>query len=195
MFVHRHVISTASRNSFRSGTHHWPSVQPRAYRDAGPKTATPNYDALDRVPLNRAVMALFRRKMVSEIGQDSMSEGYGAIIDLTRKLNAKFVSPRETQVATRRILQSLFPTWLPALFKIMFAKPLPGLSYKMNALVTSLTCQWLMGPNVVNDVEVDGGSIGKGQGVLIERYGFSRPYVSLTCLFFTTYLRMYNARD
>lgn len=43
---------------------------------------------------------------------------YDAIIDLTRKLNAKFAAPRETQLATRGILNSLFPSWLPALFRV-----------------------------------------------------------------------------
>jgi hypothetical protein len=51
----------------------------------------------------------------------------------------------------------------------MFAKPLPTFSNKLNAWVTALTCQWLMGPSEVNDVDLDDGSIAKGQGVLVER--------------------------
>ena len=52
----------------------------------------------------------------------------------------------------------------------MFAKPLPGLSCRLNAWVTALTCQWLMGPSIVNDTELDDGSVGQGYGVLVERY-------------------------
>ncbi len=38
----------------------------------------------------------------------------------------------------------------------MFSKPLPDFSCRLNALATALTCQWLMGPCKVNDVEVGG---------------------------------------
>ena len=109
--------------------------------------------------------------------------------------------------------------------QVMFSKPMPEVSCQLNAWVTMLTCQWLMGPckvlpqspsaqctcshkhpllavseslchciNMhcnaclhvvapvasdskgcsvtllqVNDVELDGGRIGSGQGVLVER--------------------------
>jgi len=144
------------------------SVLRRAYRDAGPQAPPPRYDAVDAQALNQGVMGLFRRKMVAELGRDSQLEGYDAIIDLTRRLNAADRAPRETQVATRRILQSLFPAWLPRLFKTMFAVPFPAFSAKMNAVVTMLSCQWLMGPSTVNDVEVDGRVL-RAQGVLVER--------------------------
>ena len=50
----------------------------------------------------------------------------------------------------------------------MFAKPFPELSNKMNAWVTMATCQWLMGPSTVNDVQLDNGQVrgaGRGGGV------------------------------
>jgi predicted AlkP superfamily phosphohydrolase/phosphomutase len=37
-------------------------------------------------------------------------------------------TPKGTQEATRGILRSLFPPWLPPAFAVMFAKPLPGIS-------------------------------------------------------------------
>ena len=40
---------------------------------------------------------------------------------------------------------------------------------QLNAWATWLTCQWLMGECEVNDVEIDGGGIGQGHGVLIKR--------------------------
>ncbi|KAL4522943.1 hypothetical protein Ndes2526A_g07669 [Nannochloris sp. 'desiccata'] len=101
-------------------------------------------------------------------GKDSPMEGYPAIIDLTRRLNA-LGSPQDTQKATRNILISLFPSWLPGAFKIMFSKPLPDFSCRLNALATWATCQWLMGECEINDVEIDGGSIGTGHGVLVKR--------------------------
>jgi hypothetical protein len=52
----------------------------------------------------------------------------------------------------------------------MFAKPFPEFSNKLNAWVTALTCQWLMGPSAINDVEMPDGTIAKNSGVLVERY-------------------------
>ncbi|KAL4428507.1 hypothetical protein ABPG75_002596 [Micractinium tetrahymenae] len=136
---------------------------------AGPATPPPDYSAIDAQPLNRAVYGLFRRRMVQAIGSDSQLEGYGAIIDLTRRLNAMHASPAGTQEATVGILRSLFPPWLPGAFAVMFSRPMPGLSCQLNAWATWLTCQWLMGECEVNDVEIDGGQIGKGHGVLVKR--------------------------
>lgn len=53
--------------------------------------------------------------------------------------------------------------------QVMFSRPMPELSCKLNAWATWLTCQWLMGPCEINDVEVDGGQMGVGQGVLVKR--------------------------
>ena len=94
---------------------------------------------------------------------------YDAIIDLTRSLNSRYCNPAETQQATQQILRSLFPAWLLPAFRAMFSRPLPTASCRLNAWVTALTCQWLMGPCKVNDVELADGTIGKAQGVLIER--------------------------
>lgn len=51
----------------------------------------------------------------------------------------------------------------------MFSRPIPGLSCQLNAWVTALTCQWLMGPCKVNDVEKPDGTILRAHGVHIER--------------------------
>lgn len=40
---------------------------------------------------------------------------------------------------------------------------------QLNAWATWLTCQWLMGECEVNDVEIDGGAVGQGHGVLVKR--------------------------
>lgn len=54
---------------------------------------------------------------------------------------------------------SLHMLLLLLLLKVMFSKPLPEFSCRLNALATALTCQWLMGPCKVNDVELDDGSV------------------------------------
>jgi hypothetical protein len=43
---------------------------------------------------------------------------YDAIIDLTRRLNNKYQQAGQVQEATRGILNSLFPSWLPGAFKV-----------------------------------------------------------------------------
>lgn len=46
-----------------------------------------------------------------------------------------------------------------ACLQVMFSAPLPDFSCRLNALATALTCQWLMGPCKVNDVELDDGRV------------------------------------
>ena len=50
--------------------------------------------------------------------EDHVLRRYGAIIDLTRKLNSKYMQPKQTQAETKRILKSLFPRWLPGAFSV-----------------------------------------------------------------------------
>lgn len=52
----------------------------------------------------------------------------------------------------------------------MFSRPVPGVANRLNAWVTAVTCQWLMGPSKVNDVELPDGQVLQKQGVLVERY-------------------------
>ena len=43
---------------------------------AGPSEPPPAYESIDSQPVNRAIMSLFRRKMVAAIGRDSENQGY-----------------------------------------------------------------------------------------------------------------------
>lgn len=52
---------------------------------------------------------------------------------------------------------------------VMFSKPMPELSCRLNAWVTKVTCEWLMGKLTVNDVVIDGGRIGQGHGLYVHR--------------------------
>lgn len=107
--------------------------------------------------------------MVMALEEDTEAQGYDAIIGLTRKLNAKYKHPQQTQAATKRILKSLFPGWLPPAFSAMFSRPVPQVAAQLNAWVTALTCQWLMGPTKINDIELEDGQVFRRQGVLVER--------------------------
>jgi hypothetical protein len=75
-----------SRISHRRRLMRCPPVQSEL-RSAGPQEPPPKYSEIDRNPVNKVIMGLFRSKMVAAIGRDSNLEGYDAIIDLTRVLN------------------------------------------------------------------------------------------------------------
>jgi len=146
------------------------------FYDAGPAapsalapTPAPDYSTIDAKPWNAAIMGLFIRKLEAALGERTAKQGYEAVIELTKRLNAKYGDPRETHEATVGILLSLFPSWLPVAFAALFSRPMPGLSARLNALATQLTCEWLMGPLAVNDVVVDSGEVGKGHGLLVQR--------------------------
>jgi len=64
---------------------------------------------------------------------------YDAIIDLTRKLNSKHKHPKQTQEATKKILKSLFPGWLPGAFSVSI------IAKVQNSLQLNLLC---LGKNV-----------------------------------------------
>ncbi|CAM9736703.1 unnamed protein product [Chrysoparadoxa australica] len=140
---------------------------------AGPTDAPPSYDAADSNPFNAALLGYFRSKLADECGGQSPTEGYDGLMEMILALNSKFMSQVETQQASRRTLQALFPSWLPGAFAVMFSKPFPGFSNRLNAWVTWWASQWLMGPSELNNVEeTNDGSSGKGQGLLVTRPPF-----------------------
>ncbi|KAJ0932159.1 putative beta-carotene isomerase [Helianthus annuus] len=118
---------------------------------------------LDHVFLN-----LFRNKMVQEVGWDSEKPGYDGLIDVANRLMVARTNS-ETKDAAVRILRSLFPPLLLELYKIIFAPVAQGkLAAVMVARVTALSCQWLMGTCIVNNVDLpDGSSL--PSGVFVER--------------------------
>ena len=67
-------------------------------------------------------------------------KGYPGLIEVIRVLNTRTRSSAEIQRVSREVLVSLFPSWLPPAFKVMFAGPFPEFSYYMNAFVTALCC-------------------------------------------------------
>ena len=141
-------------------------------RDAGPEDAAPSYEDIDNFPLNKVFFTLFRKKVSENVGYDSPVEGYEGLMEVTRVLNTKFKSREEITAVSKAVLVSLFPSWLPPAFRVMFAQPFPEFSLFMNAWVTALCCQWLMGKTTVNEVQVldeDGKTTRMVPGVKVER--------------------------
>ena len=149
---------------------------------------------------------LFRRALETEASQDFRSYeagrshlrgdvgGYSGVVGVVRE----FVAARGAlaALASQRVLRRLFPDWPPRFgaeaatappaarpgllwwFEILFARPLPAFSAKLNARVTALAGQWLMGPCEVEDLSRDDAAAavvpgdGAGQQVLVRRCRF-----------------------
>ncbi|KAG5567839.1 hypothetical protein RHGRI_003126 [Rhododendron griersonianum] len=109
---------------------------------------------------------LFRNRM--EVGWDSEKPGYDGLIEVANRLMMRR-SNSETKEAAVRILRALFPPLLLELYRMLIA-PLQGgkVAAIMVARVTALSCQWLMGPCAVNNVDLPDGSSLRS-GVFVER--------------------------
>ena len=117
-FAPRPALAHPRRGDLQAVYASQPPLNSDGFVQAGPRDPQPDYTAIDSQPLNRLIYSLFRNRMVHSLGgRDSQMQGYPAIIDLTRRLNT-IGSPRDTQMATRSILRSLFPPWLPGAFKV-----------------------------------------------------------------------------
>jgi hypothetical protein len=113
-------------------------------------------------PLGRRVDRLFegtfRGALAKEagVGRDELGGGYDGVIALSRLLSGRESSGEGARSASRRVLRALFPNWPPGApagrvgllhwFGVLFARPFPGFSAKLNAWVTWWAAQWLMGP-------------------------------------------------
>lgn len=144
----------------------------------GPSLETkPDYENIHG-PMGKDIdsifLSLFRSKMAEKIGVDSNLplDDYNGILELVNALNARFSDRNEIQTIAQDVLRALFPSWLPGAFGVMFAKPFPEFSSRMNAWATKMAGTWLMGECEINDCEIDDGTIGKGQGLLVKRCRF-----------------------
>jgi hypothetical protein len=111
---------------------------------------------------DRIFEATFRSGLVAELGRDVAEPGFSGIIALVRALVAEGDGARGVSSASRRVLVSLFPDWPPFApegrrgllywFEVLFARPFPAFSAKLNAWVTWWAAQWLMGPCTLEDL-------------------------------------------
>ena len=133
------------------------SSTPRAPRlVAGPSDPPPDYGDIDANPINRFLFGLFLAKVEEVVGRRGRGEGYDRLVDVVEHLNRRAgATPASVQAASREILLGLFPSFLLPAFRASFARYLPGFSASMNAYATALSCEWLMGPCKVEDVEVE----------------------------------------
>ncbi|MGK3760196.1 MAG: hypothetical protein ACI8RD_012513 [Bacillariaceae sp.] len=139
-------------------------------------TTKPDYENIHG-PLGKFVddifLTVFRTKLAYYVGVDSdrPKNDYKGLIELSNALNSRYSDRKQVQQIAQQTLLSLFPSWLPSQFAILFAKPFPKFSSRMNAWATRVGGTWLMGECEVNDIEIDG-IIHKDQGLLVKRCRF-----------------------
>jgi len=147
-------------------------------------------------------MKLFRSSLAEHVGVDSdkPQNDYMGLMELTAAMNARYSDRSQVHRIAQDVLISLFPSWMPGSYSVLFSKPFPEVrrifeqitppsspshtnnyyilvpntkfSSRMNAWATMVAGTWLMGECEINDVEVDGGKIGEGQGLLVKRCRF-----------------------
>mmetsp|Transcript_3489 Transcript_3489/g.6109 ORF Transcript_3489/g.6109 Transcript_3489/m.6109 type:complete len:226 (-) Transcript_3489:356-1033(-) len=111
------------------------------------------YSELDKNWLNRLLLSRFRSKLSEQVGYDSEQVGYPGVIDIVLYLaRREWQNPITVQETSVRVLDSLFPgTWIFPLFRRFFSTPFPTFSNKMNAHITRIATQWLMGESIVDE--------------------------------------------
>jgi hypothetical protein len=144
---------------------------------AGSK-ANPSFkydEAAMRGPFDRVFMSLFRAKLAKEldVSDQEFPPGYCGLMQMIRLLHSSTTKEGVVE-ASQRTLRSLFPDWPPFApkekvgllwwFGVLFAKPFPGFSARLNAWVTWWAAQWLMGPCELEDLVLQDGQSGKGVG-------------------------------
>jgi len=116
---------------------------------------------------------LFRHSLAAEAGRDLPDAGYAGVIALVRILVTEASTAADITAASRRVLASLFPDLPPKpppmlqprtirpgrpgllwWFEVLFARPFPAFSSKLNAWVTWWAGQWLMGPCTLQSIDV-----------------------------------------
>ena len=101
---------------------------------------------------------------------------YESILDLTKNLNTFYSNRTVIQTKAQNTLRALFPSWMPPQYAVLFSKPFPAFSSRMNAWATWVGGTWLMGDCEVNDIppaDLDPGmGTGKNQGLLVKRCRF-----------------------
>lgn len=120
---------------------------------------------------------LFRRfadSVAVELDGRASSEPITSYSELMRMINRMtFTRPlSKVNEQGKNMLVRLFPSWLLPAYKVMFSGPFPQFSAWMNSWVTLWTTQWLMGKSTLYDLELIGGTVGKDQGLLVDKCRF-----------------------
>ena len=124
-----------------------------------------SFSSLDKILFNR-----FSASVSDEI-EEPRTTTYTALINQISDMTIKY--PLDVvHTKGKRMLTKLFPSWLLSQYKWMFATPFPRFSAWMNAWVTHLATNWLMGNSTVVDLQLVDGVVLEQQGLLVEKCRF-----------------------
>jgi hypothetical protein len=165
-FGHGFVIDLGLSSSSRSSS----SLTAASSRPlvVGPDPATkPDYDNVCG-PLGAAVDQVFLRLFHASLYEqvrgvpylDGSPPTFDDIAALAGEMN-QTEPPAVVQQKALATLRSLFPSWLPRQYQILFSRPFPAFAARMNAWATYVAGTWLMGECrvvAVEEVAVDDGS-------------------------------------
>lgn len=127
----------------------------------GPSTPPPDYSTIDGNVVNQRLTSIFRGKLEAELGRPADASGYAGVVEVVKALAQRHRGdPAGLRAASERVLESLFPGWLPPAFDRIFSRNVPSFAQWINGVVTVAVTQWLMGPSKLAD---------KGKTVEIER--------------------------
>lgn len=84
-------------------------------------------------------LAVFRKQLAKNAKIDSSKNifDYGGIMDIAECMTRSF-PPQESQIRAQRTLRSLFPSWMPGSFAVMFSKPFPEVRLLCFGILTLL---------------------------------------------------------
>ena len=104
-----------------------------AFVGGPPPDTKPDYDSIVG-PLGKAVdylfLHVFKKQLAKHAEIDSTKPGYEGIVEIAGALHQKYADRREIQQRAQETLRSLFPSWLPGQYAILFSKPFPEVCLK-----------------------------------------------------------------
>ena len=88
--------------------------------------------------IDKIFLTIFRSKMAEKVGVDSKlpKDDYNGLMELAGAMNSRYSDRTKVSTISQDILRSLFPSWLPGSYAILFSKPFPEFSARMNAWAT-----------------------------------------------------------
>lgn len=132
-------------------------------------------------PLGRFADAFFMDRFRTALAHANLRlpeeypPGYDGMMRMIKESMEDAPSADALVVRSRATLNSLFPDWPPTFglsdrvgllfwFEVLFARPFPAFSSKLNAWVTWWAAQWLMGPCDLGDLPGDDDGNDDGEG-------------------------------
>eukprot|EP00188_Purpureofilum_apyrenoidigerum_P004856 Plantae.Rhodophyta-Purpureofilum_apyrenoidigerum.ctg5816.p1 GENE.Plantae.Rhodophyta-Purpureofilum_apyrenoidigerum.ctg5816~~Plantae.Rhodophyta-Purpureofilum_apyrenoidigerum.ctg5816.p1 ORF type:complete len:248 (+),score=47.99 Plantae.Rhodophyta-Purpureofilum_apyrenoidigerum.ctg5816:26-745(+) len=118
----------------------------------GPTKPAPDYSEYDANVMNQFFMKRFQRALEKELKVPASEVSFEEIVGLAKAIHKRNLNdPHMVRLIVEKVFHDIFGSMLPTMFRGMFSGPMPNVSARMAAFVTSLGSQWLMGPNKLEE--------------------------------------------